>query len=579
LNSSSKLTSATSTGAFAGATLSDGGSITYSLVSSDISGATLTSATSRKLSIPKVTAVNTYTATVKASQSNSNYSSDYKTATMTIKVVGDTLKSGYSATLSIDSSAALSAGADSRTITWGAVYQTWANGGGAYYPSGTLTLTQSCNYNASNGYVTITNTSYTNGSGTTESPLTKSSYSSYPSPGATFTYTLKLGSTTIKTLTVNAEANTPTTTDTGITAYGKPTISIGSGMTAAGGSATVTCTVKNTMGTKTVFPSGFSGTGSKQVDGSATWSIASQSCVGGGKRFTKSGNTLAHTTMGANEGTDTVSLKAVNSGDSSKTSTNGTGVSNFKVHTLTGVSLSYNNPTSSSSGSTNTATVSYSTSYVYQSGASGSTTSGNTASSLTGGTTFTKSFSIVTNNTAASLDTSTGVVTWNSANTSTSTRQIVVDCTGTLSSFGNTSSKTARSGAVQGPGSSAPSTPKLSIQFINSNCAQNCQYRIVQAGTTLYTVTNSTSQGNLGSKTMSNASVTFTVYGSNNAGAARTLYVSFTGGGGTASYSPTQSISVPVNTSSSSTAYYISVTLSRTVTSGNWGGAIRVSIT
>ena len=554
------------------------GTVTYAL---NTANTTLSncSLSGTKLTVPKDTAVGDYTISITAtSAATTNYNSASKTSTFTLSVLADTLNDGYSATLSIDSSAALSAGADSRTITWGAVYQTWANGGGAYYPSGTLTLTQSCNDNASNGYVTITNTSYTNGSGTTESPLTKSSYSSYPSPGATFTYTLKLGSTTIKTLTVNAEANTPTTTDTGITAYGTPTISIGSGMTAAGGSATVTCTVKNTMGTKTVFPSGFSGTGSKQVDGTATWSITSQSCVGGGTRFIKTANILVHTNMGTNEGVDIVSLKAVNSGDPSKTFTTGTGVTNYKVHTLTGVSLSYNNPASSSSGSTNTATVSYSTSYVYQSGSSGSTTSENTTSSLAGGTKFTKSFSIYTDNTAASLDTSTGLVTWDSANTSTYTRQIVVDCTGTLSSFGNTSSKTARSVAVQGP-QSTPSTPKLSIKFVNSNCPINCQYRIVQAGTTLYTVTNSTSQGLLGSKTMSNASVTFTVYGSNYSGTARTLYVSFTGGGGTASYSPTQSISVPVNTSSSSTAYYVYVTLSRTVTSGSWGGSISVSMT
>ena len=529
------------------------------------------------LSVAANTPVGDYTVTMTASQGNSNYTSTPVTKTFTVSVVGDVLGS-YVGTLSISPSTILSAGADSRTITWGAIHKVWASGREKVYATGTATLTQSCNNTTANNFVTINNTSYTNGSSTNESTLTKNSYDGYEhAVGATFTYTLKLGSTTIKTLTVYAEANTSTTTDTGITAYGTPTLSIGSGITASGGSATVTCTVKNTMGTKTVFTSGYTGTGSKQVDGTATWSITSQSCVGGGTRFTKSGNTLAHTTMGANEGTDTVSLKAVNSGDSSKFTTTGTGVTNFKVHTLTGVSLSYNNPTSSSSGSTNTATVTYSTSYVYQSGASGSTSSGNTASTLTGGTTFTKSFSIYTNNTAASLNTSTGLVTWNSANTSTFTRQIVVDCTGTLSSFGNTSTKTDRSGAVQGPGSSS-STPQLSIQFINSKCAQNCQYRIVQAGTHLYTVTSSTANGNLGSETMSNASVTFSVYGSNSNSSAKTLTVSFSGGGGTASYSPSSSISIPANTENSSNAYYVSVTLSRTVTSGSWGGAILVSI-
>jgi hypothetical protein len=132
-------------------------------------------------------------------------------------------------------------------------------------------------------------------------------------------------------------------------------------------------------------------------------------------------------------------------------------------------------------------------------------------------------------------------------------------------------------GAVQAAGGSS-STSQLSIQFINSNCPQNCQYRIVQSGTTLYTVTNSTSQGPLGSKTMSNASVTFTVYGSNSSSAARTLYVSFSGGGGTASFSPSQRITVPANTATNSTGHYISVTLSRTATSGSWGGSIMVQM-
>jgi hypothetical protein len=252
--------------------------------------------------------------------------------------------------------------------------------------------------------------------------------------------------------------------------------------------------------------------------------------------------------------------------------------SNDKIHTLTGVSLSYKNPASSSSGTKQSPSVSYSTSYKYRSGASGSTTTGNVATNLNPGTTFTKSFSIVTNNTAASLDTSTGVVTWNSANTSTSTRSIVVKCTGTLTSYGSTSSVTSNNyGAVQAVSGSLP-TSQLSIQFVNSNCPINCQYRIVHSGTTLYTVTNSTSQGSLGSKTMSNASVTFTVYGSNSSSTARTLYVSFSGGGGTASFSPSQSITVPANTATNSTGHYISVTLSRTATSGSWGGAITVQM-
>ena len=551
-NSDTKLLTATTvsyTKASVGA-----GSASYTIDSVKNSSGTSVSyisLSSTNLSVAANTPVGDYTVTMTASQGNSNYTSTPVTKSFTVSVVADVLGS-YVGTLSISPSTILSAGADSRTITWGAIHKVWASGREKVYATGTATLTQTCNDNTANTFVTINNTSYTNSSSTKESTLTKNSYSNYNhTVGATFTYTLKLGSTTIKTLTVYAQANTSTTTDTGITAYGTPTISIGDGMTAAGGSATVTCTVKNTMGTKTVFTSGYTTTGTKQVDGTATWSIASQSCVGGGTRFTKSGNTLAHTTMGANEGVDSISLTAVNSGDKTKTSGTGTGITNYRVHTLTGVTASYSNPASSSSGSTNTPTVKYSTSYKFLSGASGSTTSNNTAASISTGTSFTKSFSIVTNNTAASLNTSTGVVTWNSANTSTSTRQIVVKCTGTLTSLGSTSSKTSSNfGAVQAAGGSTP-TYNMNVTVIN-NIQHSVTCNVMVNGSSIGTIDSSTTGQSISKVYSGASSVNVMIMPTSNAsGASRTLSISLGGGGyntNKTDFNPdSKSVSLPSN--------------------------------
>jgi hypothetical protein len=107
---------------------------------------------------------------------------------------------------------------------------------------------------------------------------------------------------------------------------------------------------------------------------------------------------------------------------------------NTVTDTLTGVKLTYN-IASPASGQTNTPTVTFSTSYEYDSGATGSRSNITSIS----GATFTKTFTKVANNTAASLNTSTGVVTWNSANTGTAARSMTVKCNGTLVSNGITS--------------------------------------------------------------------------------------------------------------------------------------------
>lgn len=113
-----------------------------------------------------------------------------------------------------------------------------------------------------------------------------------------------------------------------ITAYGTPTISIGSGLTAAGGSASVSASVTNTETYNTLYSSGATGPNqTRSVGGSLSISMTAN----GNSRFSLSGNTIIHSSMGTNETTDTVTIKAVNNGDSSKSATASKSIINSKT--------------------------------------------------------------------------------------------------------------------------------------------------------------------------------------------------------------------------------------------------------
>lgn len=113
-----------------------------------------------------------------------------------------------------------------------------------------------------------------------------------------------------------------------ITAYGTPTISIGSGFTAAGGSATVSASVTNTETYNALYSSGATGPNqTRSVGGSLSIFMTAN----GNSRFSLSGNTITHNSMGTNETTDTITIKAVNDGDSSKSSTASKSITNSKT--------------------------------------------------------------------------------------------------------------------------------------------------------------------------------------------------------------------------------------------------------
>lgn len=161
----------------------------------------------------------------------------------------------------------------------------------------------------------------------------------------TVTYTGEGSVTANKTVDIYQAENKVTNSNYNprITAYGTPTVSIGSGLTAAGGSATVSASVTNTETYNALYSSGATGPNqTRSVGGSLSISMT----VNGNNRFSLSGNTITHSSMGTNETTDTVTIKAVNDGDSSKSATASKSITNSKtVKSTSGGVYTYGNIT------------------------------------------------------------------------------------------------------------------------------------------------------------------------------------------------------------------------------------------
>lgn len=146
----------------------------------------------------------------------------------------------------------------------------------------------------------------------------------------TVTYTGEGSATANETVNIYQAENKVTNSNYNprITAYGTPTISIGSGLTAAGGSATVSASVTNTETYNALYSSGATGPNqTRSVGGSLSISMTAN----GNSRFSLSGNTITHSSMGTNETTDTITIKAVNNGDSSKSATASKSITNSKT--------------------------------------------------------------------------------------------------------------------------------------------------------------------------------------------------------------------------------------------------------
>lgn len=146
----------------------------------------------------------------------------------------------------------------------------------------------------------------------------------------TVTYTGEGSVTANKTVDIYQAENKVTNSNYNprITAYGTPTISIGNGLTAAGGSASVSASVTNTETYNALYSSGATGPNqTRSVGGNLSISMT----VNGNSRFSLSGNTITHSSMGTNITTDTVTIKAVNDGDSSKSATASKSITNIRT--------------------------------------------------------------------------------------------------------------------------------------------------------------------------------------------------------------------------------------------------------
>ena len=161
----------------------------------------------------------------------------------------------------------------------------------------------------------------------------------------TVTYTGEGSVTADKTVNIYQAENKVTNSNYNprITAYGTPTVSIGSGLTAAGGSASVSASVTNTETYNALYSSGATGPNqTRSVGGSLSISMTAN----GNNRFSLSGNTITHSSMKTNETTDTVTIKAVNDGDSSKSATASKSITNSKtVKSTSGGVYTYGNIT------------------------------------------------------------------------------------------------------------------------------------------------------------------------------------------------------------------------------------------
>ena len=194
----------------------------------------------------------------------------------------------------------------------------------------------------------------------------------------TVTYTGESGATANKIVNIYQAENKVTNSNYNprITAYGTPTVSIGSGLTAAGGSTKVSASVINTETYNALYSSGAIGPNqTRSVGGSLSISMTAN----GNNRFSLSGNTITHSSMGTNETTDTAKFRCYNESDRTKYVDDSISVSN-RIESYNygswNISISANPTSLPATGGTSTITSSCTRSKtpVYTSGSTGTAT-------------------------------------------------------------------------------------------------------------------------------------------------------------------------------------------------------------
>lgn len=338
------------------------------------------------------------------------YSTSSITATATATQVGNTYELGSwvvdtAPTISLTSTGITAAGGSSTiTISLGTQKQTrtWANGAGTDYvstgtkiTSGTLTLNQwfGTSSTATTG-TTLTRYSVANTTISGNTTLTHSSMTNNVGFDI-INVSLNNGLTTVTSNTISVgNALDETTKVDDVITYNIPTVTIGSGITAGGGSAKVTCTVVNDENWSCKYTSGTLKTGYHQtLTGTANWKIDT---TNSNSRYTsaatnnESGTSVSHSSMTTYETTDKLVVIAFNTKDTTKTKSAETSVTNnvesIKL-TLSPTTVSYPNTSNASTVATYTSTSTGSITPTYTSATTSvATVSGSTISSVSEGT-------------------------------------------------------------------------------------------------------------------------------------------------------------------------------------------------
>lgn len=185
---------------------------------------------------------------------------------------------------------------------------------------------------------------------------------------------------------------------------------IGSGMTAAGGSATMTRSASHLHTNYRLYSSGSTdGPFEDTVVDNVNLSIVSN----GNNRFSLSGTTLTHSNMGTNAVTDTVTVRATNASNTSTYKDVSASITNSRVSYKGFIIDTYSYPTMSYSGGTYPPSVSGRCTAVYASGSEGS------YNDFPSNATLTYAFEAPVS--GLSINSTTGVITA-TANFSTSSR-------------------------------------------------------------------------------------------------------------------------------------------------------------
>ena len=292
--------------------------------------------------------VTTDSVTIRATNANSTslYKDASTSVTNTQTKVKDGIKSYGTPTCSIGSG--ITAGGGSATVSHG------------------VTNVRYYHYTYTSGNNESANAHYENEAGTTTISITSNGNNRFSLSGNTLSHSNMTTNTGTDSVTVRAvnsgstslvkDASTSVTNSAtknigSMKSYGTPTVSIGSGLTAAGGSATVSHGVTNVRYWYYSYTSGSKESTTaheENVTGTTTISITSN----GNNRFSLSGNTLSHSSMGASATTDSVTITAKNSNDTSKTNTatssvtNAAGTQHYKnTSGTTGDNWTYGTPT------------------------------------------------------------------------------------------------------------------------------------------------------------------------------------------------------------------------------------------